>query len=640
MKRFSKYFTLLILLFMATGLYSQTDRKPISIQGIIKQGDELLINQQVFFQLGLYNDSNQTALWEETQGIPTNEYALFNIYLGTGSATGNAQTDDFDEVIWSDPIWLKIEYRLNEADDFKWMGTRKFQAMPFAMYADSASGEGVGVTDLFDVENNEQLEYVLKWDGVKWLSSPDAIYAWNTFNADSSITSDTAFFAWSTLFPIPTDTVDFAFYSDSVAYTAYSDTSLFSAASSFADTVVFANDVLNAWKLLGNSGNNQLGSLDFTDFVIKINNNEAFRFTAAGEILINSAMNDHADLQTKGTVVMEGLHQPFSLDTTLGNIFYWEPKKSSIVIGLEMSPYFVDTTGRYSFAGGRMSQANSYSFAWGDSCSAIGNNVFAIGKNCMSTEVDLNKHATGVAIGQYCISVKRSVALGNNVQILGGSSSSVGIGNNILLNMGQGAIAMGSNITNNDHWSYLFGSNISATTRSIMFADHSTGGFLIGVVPNQFQIRASGGTTIFSDSMMTTGVVLFSGSGSWAMLSDRDRKENITSFDWSNSQSTGMREINIYRWNYKSQNKEVIHFGTMAQAFNSSFRFKEDVRMIYMIDMDGFTFSGIRFLLERFNINELELQKVEDRLEVIQTKQEQILELLGQYELIQKEGKP
>ena len=44
----------ILLTFMVTlNTYAQIDRKPVSFQGILKQGDDLLIDQQVYFRLGL-----------------------------------------------------------------------------------------------------------------------------------------------------------------------------------------------------------------------------------------------------------------------------------------------------------------------------------------------------------------------------------------------------------------------------------------------------------------------------------------------------------------------------------------------------------------------------------------------------------
>ena len=62
---------------------------------------------------------------------------------------------------------------------------------------------------------------------------------------------------------------------------------------------------------------------------------------------------------------------------------------------------------------------------------------------------------------------------------------------------------------------------------SFVWSDASPGDFS-SAGRNQFAVRASGGTSIYSNPQGTTGVKLPAGSGSWAMLSDRNAKENMS----------------------------------------------------------------------------------------------------------------
>jgi hypothetical protein len=638
MSRALKKIPFLLLVFLLTlSSYAQEERKAISFQGILKEGENLLIDQEVYFRLALYSDTTTTPLWEELQVTLSNEFALFTLYLGGGEVTGNALTDVYSEVPWSDPMWMRIEYKLNENDNFEWMGTRKFQALPFAMHVEFSSGEDVGLNDLFDVENTEQVDFVFKWNGDKWISSVDANYAWNSFNADSSVYSDTALFAINMLTPIPNDSVDFAFFSDSVHFGNYSNNTTYSTYSVYVDTSGFSFNTINAWDLNGNIDENQIGTLDSTDFVIKSNTTESIRITAAGEVLVNAANNQKADVQIKGPVALTGFHQDFSIDTTYVNAFYWEPKKSSLIIGNEMTVYFVDTLGRYSFAGGRKGLANSYSFAWGDSCLAIGNNVVSIGVNCSSTEIGLTKFATGISFGKNAIASKRSIAIGYDISVLNGSST-FAIGNDIQIDGGVGSIAMGFSISNTAKWSYMLGNGISTNVNSILFADNSTNSLLTTSIVNQFKVRADGGTKIFSDSLMTTGVVLNSGSGSWALLSDINSKENILKYNWPNNDEKIETYLKVKEWNYQSQRSEIRHIGVMSQDFNSVFSLKENSRQISMIDMDGITLSGIAYLLHSMEENEKKINIVEEQLEDNISSQELIFILLDVLEEKNKGG--
>lgn len=636
---------LILFIFGAVSTYAQIERKSISFQGILKQDDNLLIDQQVYFKLEIFNDTTQISLYEEEQNTLTNEFALFNIYLGEGTSTGNGQNENYNEVVWSDPIWLKIEYRLNEIDDFVWMGTRKFQSMAYAMYADSSSGENVGINDLFDIQNNQQDGYLLKWDGENWMSSTDAIYAWNTINSDSSIYSDTVMYAWSLLDPVPTDTVGFSIILDSSQYSQYSDSALFSTLSLYTDTVGFAFDVVDVWKTTGNSYGNLLGRLDSVDFVFKTHNSEALNVSANGVVLLNESPNLNADFQSKGAVLLEGEHQDFTIDTIINNGFYWEPRKSSLVIGNEMSPFYSGTSkGRYSFAGGKQSLANSWSFAWGDSCIASGNNVVVFGANNIASPLGLHKYGTSVVLGKNNeTTLYRSTLVGSHLKVnnIGGSNTVIGTYSQIT--DGGGLITLGNHLENSGRSHFMIGNYLRSTGNvaspkaySMMIGDHSTTSYLVNVNNIRYQLlmRFDGGVYFYSDSLVSTGVVLYSGSGSWAMLSDRKSKENLEFYKWIDSNKKGIEKIS--KWNYTAQDDDIIHLGIMAQDFNSSFILKEDPNRISMIDMDGVTLSGIGFVMEKLDYDEERLIKIDYQLNDIKLKQDLIIELL---EKVEEKGK-
>lgn len=641
-----KLFVSIVAIVIAIATNAQEERRAISFQGILKQNDNLLIEQTVYFRLALYSDTTNTPLWEELQDTISNEFALFNIYLGAGIATGNALTDEYIDIEWSDPMWMKIDYRLNEADNFEYLGIRKFQSIPFAMHTEFASGENVGIGDLYDVENNEELDYILRWDGEKWISSTDAVYAWNSINADSSIYADTVLYALNMLNPVLADSVIFAFYSDSIEYAINTDSSKLSGLSTYSDTSSFSFEVLNSWALSGNEGNNIIGNSDSTDFVIKSNDIEALRITAAGEILINSLENNYADLQLNGSLLLRGEHQNYSLSTTLENVFYWETQKSSLVVGNDITPYFMDSLkGEYSFAGGFQSLANSYSIAWGDSCISSGNNMVVFGSNNVASRVAGTKYATGIVMGyNNSAETYRAVVLGSNNKIYGTGGGNVIIGHNSETSAGSNRISIGSDLINDGQSAFLLGFHLKSSISdglnkgSSMIGDNSTTVYLedLGNI-SQLLIRAAGGTIIYSDSLATTGVSLSSGSGSWSMLSDINQKENILQFHWNDN--IDLIKIPIYKWNYKAQSSQLRHLGVFAQDFNDLVDLKEDKNRISMVDMDGFILAGTKQLLYKYDEDENAILKVEKELNEIKADQDQILELLMEIEKRNKGGK-
>jgi hypothetical protein len=111
---------------------------------------------------------------------------------------------------------------------------------------------------------------------------------------------------------------------------------------------------------------------------------------------------------------------------------------------------------------------------------------------------------------------------------------------------------------------------------------------------NQFLVRASGGTTFYSNATLTTGVTLAAGGGSWASVSDRNVKTNIQPIDAEAILQRVVR-LPVTEWSYISEG-EVRHLGPMAQDFYASFAIGEDNRHITTIDEDGVSLAAVKGL--------------------------------------------
>lgn len=113
---------------------------------------------------------------------------------------------------------------------------------------------------------------------------------------------------------------------------------------------------------------------------------------------------------------------------------------------------------------------------------------------------------------------------------------------------------------------------------------------------NQFLVRASGGTWIFS-SITGTGVYLPANESAWLSLSDRSIKRNIRPVDGKDILSR-LAQIPISRWSYKAQDPSIEHIGPMAQDFYAAFGLGEDDKHISTIDPDGVALAAIQGLYE------------------------------------------
>jgi len=131
---------------------------------------------------------------------------------------------------------------------------------------------------------------------------------------------------------------------------------------------------------------------------------------------------------------------------------------------------------------------------------------------------------------------------------------------------------------------------------TFVWAD-STDATFTSTAANQFLVRASGGTSIYSDSGLTAGVTLAAGGSAWAAVSDRNLKENFAEVD-TRAVLDRLAETPITTWNYKSQDDSIRHMGPMGQDFRAAFGIGEEETRITTIDADGVALAAIQGLYE------------------------------------------
>lgn len=612
------------------------NQESFTVQGIVKENNSLLIDQEIFYLVRISNDTSDVYLWEEEGQIITNSFGIFTFNIGYGDPTSNSEYTIFSDLPWTSPSYMEVLYKLNEIDEYISLSWRRFSSVPFAMHARNGIGEEASLSNLYDVSTYDTLDLVLKFNGEDWESSTDAIFAYNSSNSLLSINSDSSIVALSLTDAVPSDSVLFLNTMDSSIYALSSDSSYFSTSSTFTDSADYSLEIISSLKLGGNDTGFIFGHNLNSDLIISSNSNSRLVIDNNGHVGINTNPNIESDLIINGRISFTGEHIDTSYVSFDDNKFLWDPKKSAISAGEEIISSFSDTLGRYAMSGGYQSLANSYSFSWGDSAIASGNNVVVIGINSIANDIGLDKNATGTAIGYGNIAGKRSISIGTNSRITGGSSS-LALGNEILFNLGNGSVGIGNNLINDGVWSYLIGSYAKANQHSIIIADASSTTHLESTSNHQFLVRADGGVKIYSDTLMTTGVVLFSGSGSWSTLSDKNSKENIlsTKQDIINK----IKITNVYRWSYLNQKKPFNHYGPMAQDFYRIFNFGESERLISNVDMDGLIFCGTKKMIAKIERKTNMINSAIDDLNKIQELEQLISNQLQVLELEKKEVK-
>jgi trimeric autotransporter adhesin len=171
-------------------------------------------------------------------------------------------------------------------------------------------------------------------------------------------------------------------------------------------------------------------------------------------------------------------------------------------------------------------------------------------------------------------------------------------------NRGAGAYAtVGGGIANlaSGAYSYAAGFRAKATQAgSWVWADASPFDFS-ATRPNQFNVRATGGTRIVSavngSGAPAAGVELAPGSGAWSTLSDRAVKADILAVD-PRTILARLAAVPITTWRYRTQDASVRHIGPMAQDFYAAFGVGEDARHISTVDADGVALAAIQALTQ------------------------------------------
>ena len=201
---------------------------------------------------------------------------------------------------------------------------------------------------------------------------------------------------------------------------------------------------------------------------------------------------------------------------------------------------------------------------------------------------------------------------------VGGGSGNLAAGVFSTVPGGSGNVAGG-------HYSFAAGRNVRIRDPAIVgggdtdgdegtftWAD-STGGIFASTGPNQFLIRAAGGTRIYSDSTATVGVQVAAGGNSWSAISDRNVKENFKPLDGMEVLRR-LSSVPITEWNLISQDCGIRHVGPMAQDFHAAFGLGEDERYISSSDADGVALAAIQGLFGIVQEKDCRIEELEARL--------------------------
>lgn len=348
-------------------------------------------------------------------------------------------------------------------------------------------------------------------------------------------------------------------------------------------------------------------------------------------------------------ILLDTLQDYFNIDVDTNEIInpsesrmLWYPTKEAFLAGnvLIEDP---DSVGLNSFAMGYKSKAiGKYSQAMGfenisraDYSSCLGKENIVEGSN--SFAVGSENHITSFS----------SASIGSRNEVTGSTAIALGASNKVY---GERSIAMGFNSIVKGKFSFAagyqcraFGDNSytlgwRAVTYdkeepsiyhkgAFVYADISNFNFLHAERPNQFLVRASGGTTFYSQFQLKSGVFLAPGGGAWASVGDENMLENFTAIN-KTAILDSIENLNIRSWNYQTQNDTIKHIGITSQNMYNTFGYGESDKTLIWMDVAGVNMVAIQALIDKVNTLKSKNDKLNTDLELLKENNKNYKELI------------
>lgn len=142
--RYSRPLFLFLFLLAASDAWGQAPDS-INYQAVARDDQgKVLANEDLNVRMSVFKgSSNGTLVYEEEHSnVSTNQFGLFNLYIGGGNQTGGSAAS-FDAVDWgSDAHHIEVE--VDAGSGYESLGSREFVSVPYALYAKSAGSGGGG----------------------------------------------------------------------------------------------------------------------------------------------------------------------------------------------------------------------------------------------------------------------------------------------------------------------------------------------------------------------------------------------------------------------------------------------------------------------------------------------------------------
>jgi hypothetical protein len=287
--------------------------------------------------------------------------------------------------------------------------------------------------------------------------------------------------------------------------------------------------------------------------------------------------------------------------TGAGTRFLWHPCRGSLRFG--RAPVGVGSTtwddvnmNDFTFAGGNQVIASGYgAFAYGDQVTVTQTVGVGFGSNVtVSGVAGFSAGAQNICSGFAC------TAIGFTVRASGEGSVALGYRTSAI---GDRTIALGSRATSNG--TCTFGPHAGSPCEgSFVAGDESTTDSVRNQTDNEFRIRYNGGIRLRVSTAANgstpgaggnVGCDLTVAVPSWTCASSRTLKENFLEVD-GEEVLWRIRGIPVTSWNMIGADKQIRHFGPVAEDFYHAFGLGLGETTIGLGDIDGVNLAAAKAL--------------------------------------------
>ncbi len=601
----------------------------IPYQAIARNGSGTIVaSAPVGLRFTIHDSSpTGTVLYSETHAPTTSDQGSFNVNIGQGTVV----TGTFAAINWgTNAKYLQVELDVAGGTSYVDMGTQQLMSVPFALYAGTTGGSNGWADSAGMAHNTNTTQRVgigstnpqarlhvadssVVFTGPSTVgSSPAPVPVTGTGSRFMWVPQNSAFragFAYGTQWNADSIGAASIAMGDGPTASGTNAIAMGHLARAKANNAVAIGDSATATGLWATALGRNVTAMGQQEIVVGNNN------YTSGIKNVQLGYNCYTISESNVTVGNNVVSYGYS-SVAIGNNL--ETYNTSVALGantietISTSDAISIGVNNQTYGNGTAIGKNGYAFegvvlgkGYSDRGTVVAGGHATEPGFCAVDGVHTDAGSDGVALlggrveGQLCL----AIGVGSNAN----TWNQVAIGNNAIGEYG------GMELT-------AIGNNVVATTRSVIMGSYASSiGFegcmtmgsgdspsamLQNTDNYQMAMKFSGGYKFYTDAACTIGAEIAPGGNSWAVISDKRKKEQIVPVQ-GNSILGKIKNMTLGSWNYIGQSPETFrHYGPMAQDFYAAFG-KDDVgtigndTTINQADMAGVTFSAVQALVCR-----------------------------------------